>query len=181
VTNPNPVAVSGINFADTFPTSPGAMVVANPPSPTTNGCGTPTFAPVAGAAVITFANGTIAANSTCTVKVNVTAPVSGTYNNTSDHLFVGTTDTGSSASASLVVSSTPPPPPPVCGLPLAQWIFPTGFSLTSPAPYAPNTTVAASASPGAGINSLESPQNHTVTPAGTASWGSNGGFDSTGP
>jgi uncharacterized repeat protein (TIGR01451 family) len=180
LTNPNPVAVSGLSFSDVFPTTPGAMVVANPPGPTTNGCGSPVFAPVAGAASVSFSGGTIAAQGICTVKVNVTAPIAGSYANTTTHLFAGATDTGSSASATLTVTAAPPSPPATCGLPLAQWNFPTGFSLTSPAPYAPNTTVTASASPGAGLHSIESPQNHTVTPAGTASWGSNGGFDSTG-
>ncbi|HET9209315.1 MAG TPA: hypothetical protein VFR03_02890, partial [Thermoanaerobaculia bacterium] len=178
--NPNSVPLSGLSFTDTFPASPGAMVVASSPGATTNGCGTPAFAPVAGASSISFTNGSIAANGTCTVKVNVTAPVTGTYNNISDHLFLGTADTGNFATATLTVNNNPPPPTPTCGLPLAQWIFPTGFSTTSPAPYAPNTTVTASASAGAGINPIESSQNHTVTPAGTASWGSNGGFDSTG-
>ncbi|HEY3568750.1 MAG TPA: IPTL-CTERM sorting domain-containing protein [Thermoanaerobaculia bacterium] len=176
LTNPNSVPVSGVSFTDTFPTSPGAMVVASSSGATTNGCGTPVFAPVAGAASISFSNGTIAANGTCTVKVNVTAPVSGTYNNTSDHLLVGGIDTGKFATATLTVNTNPPPPPPVCGLPLAQWTFPSGFSLTSPAPS--SSTVTASAAPGAGINSIESSQNNTA--GGNASWGSNGGFDSTG-
>ncbi|MFP5289266.1 MAG: hypothetical protein ACLGI9_26265, partial [Thermoanaerobaculia bacterium] len=59
ITNPNPAAVSGVSFSDVFPTSPGAMVVANPPAATTNGCGAPTFAPVAGAGSISFSNGTV--------------------------------------------------------------------------------------------------------------------------
>jgi uncharacterized repeat protein (TIGR01451 family) len=180
ITNPNGAPVSGVRFSDVFPTTPGAMVVATPTGATINGCGAATFAPVAGAGSISFSNGTVAANSSCTVKVNVTVPATGTYTNTSNHLFVGDIDTGKFATDTLVVNSAPPPPAPVCGQQLALWNFATGFNLASPAPYAPSTTVIASAAPGAGINSTESSQNHTVSPAGTASWSSNGGFDSTG-
>jgi uncharacterized repeat protein (TIGR01451 family) len=178
--NPNPVAVSGLSFADTFPTSPGAMVVASPAAATTNGCGSPTFAPVAGAGGISFSGGTVAANSSCTVKVNVALPAAGVYSNVSGHLFAAGADTGSFASDTLSVVSTPPPPPPICGVALATWNFASLFNTASPAPYAPGTTVAASAAPGAGILSLQSSQDHTPSPAGTVSWGSNGSFDSPG-
>lgn len=161
--NPNAGALSGLNFTDVFPTTPGAMVVANPPGTTTNGCGTPTFSPVAGAASISFSNGTIAANSNCTVRVNVTVPATGTYTNTSAHLFVGETDTGSYATDTLVVNTDPPAPPPVCSLPIASWAFPVGFNTASPAP----SSGSGSASPGAGITSASFTE-------GTNSWGSNG-------
>ena len=169
ITNPNPAAVSGVNFSDVFPTSPGAMVVGNPTGATTNGCGAATFAPVAGAGSISFSNGTVAANSSCTVKVNVTVPATGTYTNTSNNLFVGSIDTGSSATDTLVVNSTPPPPPPVCGLTVAQWAFPVGFSVTSPAPTTDNALGTPSAKPGDGINASSFTE-------GTNSWGSNGGI-----
>ncbi len=135
LTNPNGGAVSGVNFTDTFPVSPGTMLVATPLTYTTNGCGTPTFAPVAGAGSISFSNGTIGANSSCTVKVNVTPPATGTYSNTSSHLLIGTLDTCKSdnsnigtctASASLTVNSAPPPTPPVCNLTMASWTIPAG-------------------------------------------------------
>ncbi|HEX2642792.1 MAG TPA: hypothetical protein VHU81_07350, partial [Thermoanaerobaculia bacterium] len=167
ITNPNPAAVSGVNFSDVFPTSPGAMVVANPAGATTNGCGSPTFAPVAGAASISFSNGTVAANSSCTVKVNVTVPAAGTYTNTSNHLFVGAIDTGSFATDTLTANNAPPPPTPVCGFTLAQWTFPAGFSVTSPAPTTDNVTGTPSAKPGDGVVS-------TSFTEGTNSWGSNG-------
>ena len=103
--NPTAAAVSGVNFTDPLPAqSGGQMVVATPATYSTSGCGTPTFAPVAGATSISFANGTVAANSSCTVSVRVSVPVTpttGTYVNTSNHLFAGTVDTGRSATASL--------------------------------------------------------------------------------
>jgi uncharacterized repeat protein (TIGR01451 family) len=168
ITNPNPAAVSGVSFSDVFPTSPGAMVVANPPGATINGCGAATFAPVAGAGSISFSNGTVAANSICTVKVNVTVPVAGMYTNTSNHLFVGGIDTGSFATDTLTVNNAPPSQPPVCGFTLAQWTFPAGFSVTSPAPTIDNVPGTPSAKPGDGINAASFTE-------GTNSWGSNGG------
>ena len=121
--NPNAAAISDVNFSDTFPISPGAMVVANPTGARTTGCGTPTFAPVAGADSISFSGGTVPANGSCLVSVNVTVPVLGTYNNTSDNLFVGTTDTGKNASDSVAVGTDPLTPTLVCGLVMAQWSF----------------------------------------------------------
>jgi uncharacterized repeat protein (TIGR01451 family) len=180
ITNPNPAAVSGVSFTDTFPTSPGAMVVANPPAATTNGCGAPTFAPVAGAGSISFSNGTVAANSSCTVKVNVTVPATGTYTNTSNHLFVGSVDTGSFATDTLTVNSTPPPPPPVCGVPIAKWTFPSGFTLASPAPSTGSGTATPGLSPGNGLSNPMLDVASTATADGTHSWGSNGAFDSSG-
>ena len=138
LTNPNSASVSGLNFTDTLPTTPGAMTVANPTSASTSGCGSPTFAPVAGAGSISFSNGTIAANSTCTIKLNVTVPVIGTYTNTSSHLFIDSLDTGNFATDPLTVNNAPPAPAPVCGLTMAQWTF-AGFT-TNPPPFpAPDT------------------------------------------
>ncbi len=177
ISNPNLAPIGGVNFTDTFPTSPGAMVVANPTGATTSGCGTPTFAPIAGAGSISFSDGTVAASGTCTINVNVTVPVTGTYTNTTSNLFVGTTDTGNAATATLTANATPPAPPPVCGQPLALWNFPTPVNVSAPAPAPlPDTTVAASAAPGAGLAPIESAQDHTVVPAGTVSWGSDGSF-----
>jgi LPXTG-site transpeptidase (sortase) family protein len=134
ITNPTSSSFSGLNFTDTLPTTPGAMVVASTPNASTTGCGSPTFAPTAGAASLSFSNGSIAANSTCIIKVNVTAPTAGTYSNTSSHLFVGTVDTGNFATDTLTVNTAPAGPTPVCGLTMAQWTF-AGF--TSPAPPFP--------------------------------------------
>ena len=147
LTNPTSASFSGLNFTDNLPTSPGAMVVASTPGASTTGCGTPTFAPAAGAASISFSNGSLAPNSSCTIKVNVTVPATGTYTNTSSHLFIGTLDTGNSATDTLTVNNAPPGPSPVCGLTMAQWTF-AGYAGTSPPfPAAdtqlPNVTTAA--------------------------------------
>jgi len=175
ITNPNAAAISGLNFTDTFPTTPGAMVVASPSGATTTGCGTPTFAPLAGAASISFSNGSVAANSTCTIKVNVTVPATGTYTNTSNHLFVATADTGSFATDTLTVNDSPPPAACTPGFLMARWTFPTGFTVSSPAPST-NNVGSASASPGAGVVPYASSFDHTG--GSSLSWGSDGAIAS---
>jgi len=136
ITNPNQNnALSGVAFSDTFPVAPGAMVVAAIPSASTSGCGAPAFAPVAGAGSISFTGGSIAAGGTCTVTVNVTAPVTGTYNNTSgvvSHVINAATVNGNTASASLVVN----PPSPSISLLKQVSLSPTGPWST----YLPVTT-----------------------------------------
>jgi uncharacterized repeat protein (TIGR01451 family) len=116
ITNPNQNdALNGVAFGDTFPVAPGAMVVAGTPNPTTTGCGSPTFAPAAGAPSISFSGGAIPGGGTCVVTVNVTAPATGTYNNTSgpvSYTINAQTVNGNTASGSLVVN----PPHPSIGL-----------------------------------------------------------------
>src|SRR5215207_2542689 len=53
LTNSAPVAISGLNFSDTLPTTPSAMTVANPANASSSGCGSPTITATAGAASIT--------------------------------------------------------------------------------------------------------------------------------
>ncbi len=178
LSNPNNAPLTGANFTDIFPITPGAMVVATPASFSTSGCGSPTFSPVAGAASISFADGTIPANGSCVVNVKVTVPTAGVYNNTSSNLFIGLADTGDDASAIITVDSSPAPPSCVSGAPVATWTFPTGFDINNPLPT--TSSVATAAAIGAGLNPQSGSQDHTVTPAGTVSWSSNGGFDSTG-
>ncbi|HWA16965.1 MAG TPA: hypothetical protein VG817_11055, partial [Gemmatimonadales bacterium] len=60
---------------------------------------------------------------------------------------------------------------------LAAWTFPTGFNTAAPVPSTANVT--ASAAIGAGLTAMSSTQDHTGG-GGSASWGSNGSFDSTG-
>ena len=97
LSNPTGAAFTGVSFTDTLPTTPGAMVVAAVPNISTVGCGTPTFAPAAGAASLAFSGGSIAAGGTCTVRVDITAPTSGNYANTTSG--VTTTQTGAGAGA----------------------------------------------------------------------------------
>lgn len=144
ISNTTPTTVTGYNFTDMLPSD---VTVAAMPNATTSGCGTPIFAPIAGANSLTFSNGTVAGSSSCTISVNVTASSTGTYNNTSGNLFIGTSDTDKMASATLsvqpvVVSCVP-------GLTLATWTFPVGSSTTAPAPS--SSSIPASASAGTGF------------------------------
>lgn len=140
LSNNNPAPLTGFNFTDTFPTTPGLMTVYTPPVYSTSGCGSPTFLPVGGAGAISFANGTIAANGTCTVRVNVTTDTvsfpAPPYSNTTSTLKIGSLDTGKTATATLTVNTTPPPvpPPPTCTTPveLARWTMETSQGTTTP-------------------------------------------------
>ena len=131
LTNPNAGAVSGYNFTDPLPSG---VSVANPANATTNGCGTPTFAPNPSDTTLTFSNGTVAANGTCTISVSVTGANLGAQLNTTNNLFVGTQDTGKSASATLTVTNQPLPPACTSGLPLATWTFEPTSTTVPPAP-----------------------------------------------
>ena len=142
IVNPNDAALGGISFDDALPTSPGAMLVADPPNASTSGCGTPTFAPSANDAALSFSGGTVAANGTCKVSVNVLAPVAGDYDNDSENLYVGGLNTGDDAQATLTATTAPLPPAPVCGLTLAEWTF-TGYSANPPTPSTQSGDVAA--------------------------------------
>lgn len=173
LTNPNGGALSGYNFTDNLPAN---LVIATPNGATTSGCGTPTLTATAGSSSITFANGTVAANGTCVIKVNVTPATTGSKVNTTNNLFIDTTDTTHSASATLTVNSAPPPGTGLCGQTLALWDFPTGFTASNPAPTTANVT--ASAAPGAGVNAIVTSHDSTINPAsGTVSWGSNGAIN----
>ena len=165
ITNTTGAAIAGANFADTLPTLSGSpMTVASPASYSTSGCGSPTFAPVAGATSIAFANGTVAANSTCVVSVQVkvpAAPNSGTYVNTSGNLFIGSLDTGKSATANLGIAATSGGTG-ICNLTMAQWDF--GAYTANPA--APSTQAA-----NVGTAAVTSGNGLTLVPDTTASGG----------
>lgn len=115
LTNPASLSSSfanAISLTDIFPTSPGAMVVAPTPNVSTtcaglivrNGSNTTLLA--AGDTGVALSNGTINANSSCTVSFDVVATLAGNYTNTTSVL---TTDTGTTAvaSANLSLSASP--------------------------------------------------------------------------
>ncbi len=169
LTNPNAGAVSGYNVVDNLP---AGMVVHTPNGVSSAGCGAPTITATPGGGAISIAGVTIAANSSCVIKVDVTASATGSFVNATNHLFIDAIDTGKSATATLTVNNAPPPGTGVCGQTLARWNFPTGMSTTAPAPTVANVT--ASATPGTGVVPIFSSSDNTITPAGTGSWGSNG-------
>ena len=88
LTNPSAVDMTGATFTDVFPTSPGAMTVASPPM-RNNGCsGNGQLRNPAGGILsggdtgLQLLTGTIPANGSCVITVNVTASVAGVYTNT---------------------------------------------------------------------------------------------------
>ena len=83
--NSTAVALTGATFTDVFPTSPGAMTIAN--LTTTNSCGGNLLNSAGGALAINdvgirLTAGTIPANGTCVITVNVKASLAGDYVNT---------------------------------------------------------------------------------------------------
>jgi len=76
IINNSGIQLTGLSFADSLP---AGLLVANPPN-FTNTCGG-SFAPTPGGALITLSGGTLAANATCTVTVQVVAAGTGTYTN----------------------------------------------------------------------------------------------------
>jgi uncharacterized repeat protein (TIGR01451 family) len=129
LSNPNPGTLGGYNFVDNLPAN---MVVAATPGATTAGCGAATLTAVAASSSISFSNGTLAANSNCVIKVNVTPTATGALNNITNNLFVGTTDTGHNATATLTVNTAPPPGTGICGLTMASWSVPDGTTANPP-------------------------------------------------
>lgn len=181
--NPNSATLSGANFTDRLPnlvdaSGPGIMRVASPANATTSGCGTPIFTYTSDTNydTLNFSNGSIAANSSCVIKINVTVPASpttGTYTNTTSHLFLGTVDTGNYATDTLGLSTSAYPVPlPTCGWELATWKIPTTVTTTPPpttykSPYVTSATVSYS---GGGTNAISTIGNPANSWVGTGSW-----------
>ncbi len=105
ITNPNPgFALTGVSGTDTFP---AGMQVAATPNATTTGCGSPTFAPVAGATSVSLSGGTIAASGTCTVTVDITVTTAGAKVNTTGNVVSANSGTGNTGTDTLGVISPP--------------------------------------------------------------------------
>jgi uncharacterized repeat protein (TIGR01451 family) len=108
LTNPtvNTTALTGVAFSDTFPTSPGNLVVAGTPNATTTCTGTVGATPSAGS--VSFSGLSIPSGSpgTCTVSVNVTSfTAGGPYLNTTGTISSTNGGTGSTSNtASLTVN-----------------------------------------------------------------------------
>lgn len=112
--NDSAVDMTGATFIDTFPLTPGAMTVASPLN-FTNSCGgtlndSGNATLGAGDAGIRLNNGTIPANGTCFISIDVTATAGGTYTNSIAAGALTTTNGGSNAaatSANLFVPNRP--------------------------------------------------------------------------
>ena len=112
ISNPNAIALTSLGFTDNFPTD---ISVASPPA-IVNGCGG-TFAPVANDVSINLANGSIAANGSCTVRVNVTGLIAGSYANIADGVSSLETGIPGNPSNTAILEITPP------GVPVSGFVY----------------------------------------------------------
>ena len=103
LTNNNAVPLNGVAFSDTYPVN---VVNTSSPAPTSS-CGGTTTGGVAGGNTIGLTGGTVPANSTCTLSVQVTSGATGTYNNISGTVSSTNGGSGNTASATLTVSANP--------------------------------------------------------------------------
>jgi hypothetical protein len=101
ITNPSGIAMTGVGFTDTFL---APMVVATP-SALTNTCGG-TATGTAASGALTLSGGTLAANSSCVVSVNVTAPTVSIYPNSTGPV-TSSQGNGTAATATLDVLGPP--------------------------------------------------------------------------
>ena len=92
LTNPNSIAITGAAFTDTYPTFPGAMVNTGTPAGATT-CTSGIVTAAANGNSLQLSGATIPGNGSCTVTVNITAPVAGSYTNTIN--TITTTNAGS--------------------------------------------------------------------------------------
>ncbi|QJR14862.1 DUF11 domain-containing protein [Usitatibacter palustris] len=114
ITNPNAVALTGIAVTDTFPAN---LVIANVPGVTsavvssTNSCGLTFTGGAAGNGNIAVTTGTVPANSSCTLQVNVTTTAAATLQNLTGNVSATgpAAVTGNTAGATLI-SAAPLPP-----------------------------------------------------------------------
>lgn len=104
LTNPgvNTVALNNVAFTDPLPSIPSQMVVASPPA-LDNGCGGTMTGATASSTSIAASGITLAANTSCTIAVNVTAVTAGNYLNTTSAPTSSTGGTGLPATATLAV------------------------------------------------------------------------------
>lgn len=131
VNNPGPAQINNFNFVDNLPTNGGTgqMSIASTVIIYSN-CGSPSPATGTlsiGQTALSFSNITVAGFSSCTIAVTVTTTETGTYNNDSNNLYIGTDDTGDDAKDTLVASDKPAGPSACVGseTTLAEWTMPT--------------------------------------------------------
>ncbi len=103
VSNANAVALTGLAVSDSMPSS---LVVASPVV-AFNSCGGGTLTAAPGTSVVTLTGGTVAANATCTIGVDVTPTSAGNITNTAGPVSSANAGTGNTASDSVSVVQRP--------------------------------------------------------------------------
>jgi uncharacterized repeat protein (TIGR01451 family) len=103
LTNPNSVPVTGVTFTDSYPA--GLLNSTSASGATT--CPVGAVTATNSGTSLSFSAGTIAANSSCTVTVNVQSATSGVYVNSTGALTTSNAGSGASSSATLYVTQPP--------------------------------------------------------------------------
>lgn len=101
--NSNAVAITGASFIDDYPY--GMINAATPNAATT--CAGGTVSAASGGDGLVFQGGTIPANGSCTITVNVTSATAGTFYNTTGPVDTANAGSGAAASATLTVVAPP--------------------------------------------------------------------------
>ena len=101
ISNPNPAGLTGVAFTDSLP---AGLVVATP-SALNNTCGG-TATATAGSSSVSLSAGTLAANASCTVSVNVQGTTAGVKNNS---VTVTSTEGGTGNTSNASISVVAPP------------------------------------------------------------------------
>ena len=97
-------ALNGIAISDTLPVSPVGLVFATPPNAATTCTGA---SPNISGTTISISGGSIAAEQSCTVTVDVTSSANNTYTNITDTVSSSNGGTGVTASADIIFSPKP--------------------------------------------------------------------------
>ena len=100
----SPGGASSLDFTDDLP---AGVTIAGTPLASTSGCGAADLMAPAGGGTITLSGGSVGANGSCTVKVDVTSSVPGVHTNTSGDL-TSTAGNSGPATADLTVSAGRP-------------------------------------------------------------------------
>ncbi len=103
ITNAGQNPVTDLVFTDVLP---AGVVIANPPNGISE-CGQGIISAIAGASTMSFTDGTLGANSSCTISVNVTSSTIGTHLNVSGALTSSAGNSGT-AQADLTIAADRP-------------------------------------------------------------------------
>lgn len=103
VTNPNPFALTGVAFTDVLPLG---LEVATP-NGLTGSCGTGTITATPGSGSISLANGTLAANASCTFTIDVRGIALGVQSNITSPVTSNQAPAGPAATAAITVIGDP--------------------------------------------------------------------------
>jgi uncharacterized repeat protein (TIGR01451 family) len=103
ILNTNPIAITGLAFTDTYPSTDMQNTAA---APTTNTCGG-TVTMTNGGSSVALAGGTVPASGNCYILVPVTATVAGLYTNSTGEMT--TDEAGTIAAATATLRAMAPP------------------------------------------------------------------------